>query len=49
MPVGVGVREGVSITWDKFGTGQALGGGETHVSTFTATSEFELDEADVLR
>jgi hypothetical protein len=44
---GVGTPEGVTITWQKFGTGQPLDSGETHVSTFTATSESELNETDV--
>jgi hypothetical protein len=44
---GVGVRDDVSITWEKVGTGQALGSGETHVSTFTAASEAELAKTDV--
>jgi hypothetical protein len=44
---GVGVARGVSIKWEKYATGQQLGVGETHVSTFIATSETELSEADL--
>jgi len=44
---GVGIPEGVTINWQKAGTNQPLGSGETHVSTFTASSESELAEMDV--
>lgn len=44
---GVGVATGVSITWQRYGTDRPLGSGETHVSTFTASSEAELGESDV--
>jgi hypothetical protein len=44
---GVGISEGVNITWEDYGTGKPLGSGETHVSTFTASSESELGESDV--
>jgi hypothetical protein len=44
---GVGVNKGVSITWEKYGTNVPLGPGETHVSTFTARSESEIQEMDV--
>jgi hypothetical protein len=44
---GVGTPEGVTITWHKYGTNRPLGSGETHVSTFTASSETERDEMDV--
>ena len=44
---GVGTRDGVTITWEKIATGQALGSGEAHVSTITAASETELAKTDV--
>ena len=44
---GVGVGDGVNVTWQQFGTDRPLASGETHVSTFTATSDTELAEADV--
>jgi hypothetical protein len=45
---GIGVPEGVGIAWEKFGTNQPLGPGETHISTFTATfTEAETEEVDV--
>ena len=44
---GVGVPGGVNITWEKPATGSTLGRGETHVSTFTASSETEISEADI--
>jgi hypothetical protein len=44
---GVGVSEGVSITWEKPATGSTLDSGETHVSTFTASSETEISESDI--
>ena len=44
---GVGTSEGVSISWQEYGTNQPLGSGETHVSTFTAASESEIKEVDV--
>jgi hypothetical protein len=44
---GVGVSEGVNIAWQKYATDQPLGSGETHISTFTASSESELREMDV--
>jgi hypothetical protein len=44
---GVGMWEGVDVTWEEFGTNKPLGSGETHVSTFTASSESELDEGAV--
>jgi hypothetical protein len=44
---GVGVSEGVNITWQKYGTNRPLGSGETHVSTFMAASEAELSGQDV--
>ncbi len=44
---GVGVPEGVDIAWQKYGTDRPLGSGETHVSTFTASSEAQLGEMDV--
>ena len=43
---GVGVREGVNIAWQR-SNGRPLGSGETHVSTFTASSEAGLDQGDV--
>jgi hypothetical protein len=47
MREGVGTPEGVSITWQQYGTNRPLGSGETHVSTFTASSQAALDEGDV--
>jgi hypothetical protein len=44
---GVGVREGVNIAWQRYGTGRSLGSGVTHVSTFTASAELELAAGDV--
>jgi hypothetical protein len=44
---GVGTRTDVKIEWEKYGTDRPLGSGETHISTFTASSESELDEGDV--
>lgn len=44
---GVGLADGVSVTWQKYGTNVPLGPGETHVSTFTASSESEIEEVDV--
>jgi hypothetical protein len=44
---GIGLREGVTVTWQRYGTDRPLSGGETHVSTFTTTSEAELGESDV--
>jgi hypothetical protein len=44
---GVGISTGVDITWEQHGTDRPLGSGETHVSTFTASSESEITEADV--
>jgi hypothetical protein len=43
---GVGVSDGVEVTWDKYGTNRPLGGGDTHVSTFVAT--FESGNVEVL-
>lgn len=43
----VGIREGVDLTWSEYATGKPLGHGETHISTFTATSETEINEVDV--
>jgi hypothetical protein len=37
----------VSIAWEKYGTDQPLGSGETHVSTSVVSSESELVEMDV--
>lgn len=44
---GVGVSAGVRITWEKFGTDQALGSDETPVSTFIAQSTAPLDETHI--
>jgi hypothetical protein len=44
---GVGLSTGVDVTWEEHGTDKPLGSGETHISTFTASSESELDESDV--
>jgi hypothetical protein len=44
---GVGTRTDVKITWQKYGTDRPLGSGETHISTFTASSEAEVGELDV--
>jgi len=44
---GVGVPKGVGINWQKYATNQPLGSGETHVSTFTASSESELGDVDL--
>jgi hypothetical protein len=44
---GVGTRADVEIEWEKYGTGQPLGSGETHVSTFVARSKAGLSPADV--
>lgn len=43
----VGTSGDVQIFWDEPGTGKKLGSGETYVSTFTATSESEIEEVDV--
>ena len=44
---GVGVPDGVSITWQKHATNKPLGSGETHISTFTAGSESEVSEMNL--
>jgi integrase len=44
---GVGMSRGVSVTWQQYGTNRPLAGGETHVSTFTASSEGKLAVGDV--
>lgn len=44
---GVGTPKGASVTWQRYGTDRPLGDGETHVSTFTVTSEAELGAGDV--
>ena len=44
---GVGTSKGVNITWEQYGTDRQLGSGETHVSTFTASSEAEGAEMAV--
>ena len=44
---GVGTQTGVNISWQKHGTNRPLGSGETHVSTFTATSESDPSSLDV--
>ena len=36
---GVGVPDGVKVTWNRYGTNRELGDGDTHVSTFVATYE----------
>jgi hypothetical protein len=35
---GVGVSDNVQVTWDQHATNRPLGAGDTHVSTFVATS-----------
>jgi hypothetical protein len=44
---GVGTRQDVTVTWQQYGTNRPLGAGETHVSTFTATSAAEVRQGDV--
>jgi hypothetical protein len=43
----VGLRDGVHLNWNQFATERTLGHGETHISSFTATSEAEIEEVDV--
>jgi hypothetical protein len=44
----VGLAEGVDVKWDMPATGRRLGAGETHISTFTATSETDLEVEDAV-
>lgn len=44
---GVGTPTGVTITWQRYGTNRPLGSGETHVSTFTASSDADVGELHV--
>ena len=37
----------MNINWQQYGTAQSLHSGETHVSTFTASSDTELRDGDV--
>lgn len=43
----VGTREDIEITWQMIATERQLGHGETHISTFVATAETEIEEVDV--
>lgn len=43
----VGIPEGVDVTWRRYGTNRPLGAGDTHVSTFVATSESGVEDMSV--
>jgi hypothetical protein len=43
----IGAPDDIEIKWEKPGTNQPLGRGETHVSTFVAASESDMEDLDL--
>jgi len=44
---GVGIPNGVKLTWNEIATNKRLGAGKAHISTFTIRSEGEIEEMNV--
>jgi hypothetical protein len=44
---GVGIPDGVKLTWNEIATNKRLGAGKAHISTFTIVSEGEIEDVNV--